>query len=55
MAATATSDYALSWGILKWPSLGDFGWPPGIERLRESGVPEETLIKAASEVGKFDG
>ena len=29
MAATATSDYALSWGILKWPSLGDFGWPPG--------------------------
>ena len=29
MAATATSDYALNWGILKWPSLGDFGWPPG--------------------------
>jgi len=18
------------WGILKWPSLGEFGWPPGI-------------------------
>ena len=17
------------WGILKWPSLGEFGWPPG--------------------------
>ena len=26
-----------------------------IERLRESGVPEETLIKAASGVAKFDG
>jgi hypothetical protein len=26
-----------------------------IERLRESGVPEETLIKAASDVAKFDG
>ena len=26
-----------------------------IERLRESGVPEEMLIKAASEVAKFDG
>lgn len=21
--------YVLSWGILKWPSLGEFGWPPG--------------------------
>ncbi len=18
------------WGILKWPSLGEFGWPPGL-------------------------
>jgi len=26
-----------------------------IERLRESSVPEETLIKAASDVVKFDG
>jgi hypothetical protein len=26
-----------------------------IERLRESGVPEETLIKAASDVARFDG
>ena len=26
-----------------------------IERLRESGVPEETLIKAATDVAKFDG
>ena len=26
-----------------------------IERLRESGVPEETLIKAASDVANFDG
>ena len=26
-----------------------------IERLRESGVPQETLIKAASDVAKFDG
>jgi len=26
-----------------------------IERLRESGVPEATLIKAASDVAKFDG
>jgi hypothetical protein len=25
-----------------------------IERLRESGVPEETLIKAASDVAQFD-
>jgi len=25
-----------------------------IERLRESYVPEETLIKAASEIAKFD-
>ena len=20
------------WGILKWPSLGEFGWPPGALR-----------------------
>jgi len=20
---------AFSWGIFKWPRLGDFGWPPG--------------------------
>ena len=20
---------SLYWGILKWPSLGEFGWPPG--------------------------
>lgn len=26
-----------------------------IDKLRESGVPEETLIKAASEVAKLDG
>jgi hypothetical protein len=26
-----------------------------IERLRESGVPEVTLIKAASDLAKFDG
>lgn len=26
-----------------------------IDKLRESGVPEETLIKAASEVTKLDG
>jgi hypothetical protein len=23
------------WGILKWPSLGEFGWPPGLDDLRE--------------------
>jgi hypothetical protein len=22
-------DQVLRWGILKWPSVGDFGWPPG--------------------------
>src|ERR1700676_5549906 len=32
-AATATSNYALKWGILKWPSMGDFGWPPGLRRF----------------------
>ena len=21
------------WGILKWPSLGEFGWPPGDLRI----------------------
>jgi hypothetical protein len=36
ITATATSDYALSWGILKWPSLGDFGWPPGAVRAGNS-------------------
>ena len=22
------------WGILKWPSLGEFGWPPGAKRAQ---------------------
>jgi hypothetical protein len=20
----------LRWGILRWPQVGDFGWPPGL-------------------------
>ena len=33
VATAATADYSIGltryWGILKWPSLGEFGWPPG--------------------------
>jgi threonine dehydrogenase-like Zn-dependent dehydrogenase len=35
VATAATADYSIGltryWGILKWPSLGEFGWPPGID------------------------
>jgi nucleoside-diphosphate-sugar epimerase len=32
------------WGILKWPSLGEFGWPPGCESYnRQYGTPRKLL------------
>ena len=40
-------DQVLSWGILKWPSVGDFGWPPGRSTLHpwrpSIGIPSKGL------------
>ncbi|MGH6628911.1 MAG: hypothetical protein ACREB3_04185 [Burkholderiales bacterium] len=54
--------YALNWGILKWPQLGDFGWPPGDVRkaLADAGVRErlhnlgnDTLDISPAEFARF--
>jgi len=41
----------LSWGILKWPSLGDFGWPPGASLLADEarGVDVRTTAEELAE------
>jgi hypothetical protein len=48
---------SLYWGILKWPSLGEFGWPPGsswkefLLRLKERGLSGVEFVVSDDHAG----
>src|SRR5450759_3344385 len=60
VATAATADYSIGltryWGILKWPSLGEFGWPPGPveqwfdKRIAKFGLVSEPFVKQHSDM-----